>query len=192
MTREEWLLKAMTELKPTFLETGAEIPEKVRVTCGWPINGGRAKKRVTGECWPAKKSKDGHFEIFIAPTLADPIKVLGTLVHELVHAAVGLEAGHKAPFRHAATALGLEGKMTATTVGEELHARLHTLAEKLGDYPHAEIDPTQKKTQSTRMLKIECPNCGWMARTSKKWMELGLPTCACGEQMINPDVPPDQ
>jgi hypothetical protein len=188
MTREEWLLKATDELKPAFLETGAEIPEKTRVTCGWPSHGGRAKKQVTGECWPAKKSGDGHFEIFISPTLADPIDVLGTLVHELVHAAVGLDEGHKAAFRAAATALGLTGKMTATEVGEELKGRLHDLSAKLGAYPHAELDPSQKTTQSTRMLKIQCPACGWMARTSKKWMELGLPTCACGEQMINPDV----
>lgn len=188
MTREEWLVAATTALKPSFLETGSAIPEKVRVTCGWPSHGGRAKKRVTGECWPAKKSADAHFEIFIAPTLAASIEVLGTLVHELVHAAVGLDAGHKAEFRKVATELGLEGKMTETAVGSELEARLHDLAEKLGDYPHAEIDPTQKTTQSTRMLKIQCPACGWMARTSKKWMDLGLPTCACGEQMINPEV----
>ncbi len=192
MTREEWLLQATDALKPDFLEMGSEIPEKVRVTCGWPSHGGRAKKRVTGECWPAKKSKDAHFEIFISPTLADTIEVLGTLVHELVHAAVGLDAGHKAPFRHAATALGLTGKMTATKVGGELRARLCTLAARLGDYPHAEIDPTPKKTQSTRMLKIECPACGWMARTSKKWMELGLPVCCCGKQMVNPDVPTEE
>jgi hypothetical protein len=190
MTREEWLLKATEQLKPAFLETGAEIPEKVRVTCGWPSHGGRGtKKRVTGECWPAKKSRDAHFEIFISPTMDNPIEVLGTLIHELVHAAVGLDQGHKAAFRTAATALGLTGKMTATEVGEELEGRLHDLSAKLGDYPHAELDPTQqKKPQSTRMLKIQCPACGWMARTSKKWMELGLPTCACGEQMINPDA----
>ncbi len=188
MTREEWLVRATNELKPDFLETGSEIPEKVRVTCGWPSHGGRAKKRVTGECWPSKKSGDEHFEIFISPTLAQPVEVLGTLIHELVHAAVGLDAGHKKPFRDVAVALGLEGSMTATEVGEELEGRLHDLIAILGKYPHAEIDPTQKKIQSTRMLKIQCPSCGWMARTSKKWMEMGLPTCACGEQMINPDA----
>ena len=191
MTREEWLLKATEALKPAFLETGSEIPEKVRITCGWPSHGGRAtKKRVMGECWPAKKSADAHFEIFISPVEAQPIEVLGTLVHELVHAAVGLDAGHKAPFREVATALGLKGKMTETEVGEDLSKRLHDLVAILGNYPHAELDPTQtKKPQSTRMLKIECPSCGWMARTSKKWLELGLPTCACGEQMINPEAP---
>lgn len=194
MTREEWLVAATNALKLDFEDAETEIPEKVRVTCGWPSHGGRAKKnRITGECWPAKKSGDGHFEIFIAPTMADPIEVLGTLIHELVHASVGLDQGHKAEFRKVAIALGLAGKMTATEVGAELRERLHTLVEELGVYPHAEIDPTQaKKPQTTRMLKIECPTCGWMARTSKKWMEMGLPICACGEQMINPDVPAEE
>lgn len=189
MTREEWLVTATQALKPDFLDKGSAVPEKVRITCGWPSHGGRAtKKRTTGECWPAKKSGDEHFEIFISPTLDSPIEVLGTLIHELVHAAVGLDAGHKKPFRDVATALGLEGKMTATSVGADLEERLHDLVAKLGDYPHAAIDPSQKKTQGTRMLKIQCPSCGWMARTSQKWMSLGLPTCACGEQMINPDA----
>jgi len=119
--------------------------------------------------------------------------VLGTLIHELVHAAVGLKAGHKAEFRAVAVELGLEGKMTATEVGAELKERLHALTEKIGYYPHAALDPTQtKKPQTTRMLKIQCPDCQWMARTSKKWMDLGLPVCACGAQMINPDVPASQ
>ena len=190
MTREEWLIAAVTALKPDFLNTGSAIPEKVRVTCGWPSHGGQAKKRVTGECWPANQSVDSHFEIFIAPTIADPIEVLGTLVHELVHAAVGLAEGHKALFRKVATELGLTGKMTETSVGGELESRLHDIAALLGKYPHAEINPTQKMTQTTRMLKILCPDCQWMARTSKKWMDLGLPTCACGKQMINPDAKP--
>jgi len=190
MTREEWLVGAAYELQPDFEDAEAPLPKKVRVTCGWPSHGGRAtKKRVLGECWPANKSGDEHFEIFISPVESDPIEVLGTLVHELVHAAVGLDAGHKAPFRRVATALGLEGKMTATTTGTVLGERLHKIADGLGQYPHAAIDPTSHKvTQSTRMLKIQCPACGWMARTSKKWMELGLPTCACGEQMLNPEA----
>jgi len=193
VTREEWLIQATNALRDDFPED-AQVPEKVRVTCGWPSHGGRAtKKRVTGECWSAKKSKDDHFEIFISPVEDVSINVLGTLIHELVHAAVGLKAGHKAEFRAAATALGLEGKMTETIVGAELRERLHTLCKEIGDYPHAALDPTQqKKPQTTRMLKIQCPDCDWMARTSKKWMDLGLPVCACGAQMVNPDVPADQ
>ena len=182
MTREEWLLAAIELLKEDFADH--PIPEKLRVTCGWPSRGGRAeKKQVLGECWPPKCSEDGHTEVFIAPTIGDGIKALDTLVHELVHAAVGCEEGHKGQFRVVAKAIGLEGQMTIASAGEDLIVRLRAIETELGEYPHAKLTPKNKKPQGTRMLKLECPNCQWMARTSRKWMDLGLPTCSCGTKM---------
>lgn len=35
--------------------------------------------------------------------------------------------------------------------------------------------------------KIECPECGWHARTSAAQLSRGLPTCACGAGMIVPE-----
>jgi hypothetical protein len=183
VTREEWLLDAIELLKEDF-GPYAEIPEKLRVTCGWPSRGGRAtKKKVLGECWKPECSEDGHTEVFIAPTLSDGLGVLDVLTHELVHAAVGCDQGHKGEFRTVAVAIGLEGKMTATVAGEDLLVRLREIETQLGEYPHAKLTPINKKTQGTRMLKLQCKECGWMARTSRKWMDLGLPTCACGTVM---------
>lgn len=181
MTREEWLLSAVNLLREDFNNT---IPEKIRVTCGWPSRGGRAeKKQVLGEVWPPKCSEDGHTEVFIAPTIGDGIKALDTLVHELVHAAVGCDVGHKGEFRTLAKALGLEGKMTSTSAGETLLIRLQAIEKELGTYPHAKLTPINKKTQSTRMLKVICDSCGYLLRTSRKWADLGVPTCVCGSTM---------
>ena len=33
------------------------------------------------------------------------------------------------------------------------------------------------KKQSTRMLKAECPECGYTIRLSKRWADMGLPSC---------------
>lgn len=185
MTREEWLNDLVNLLRPDFQDTGSEIPEKVRVTCGWPSRSARpSKNQRIGECWPASQSGDSHFEVFISPILSDPIEVGQVLVHELVHTAVGTKAGHKAPFRRVAVAVGLEGKMTATHAGEKLVERLHALTGKLGEYPHAKIDVNaDKKKQGTRMLKLLCPGCGYLARTTQKWIEMGTPTCMCGQKM---------
>ncbi len=181
MTREEWLIAATNLLREDFKDT--PIPEKIRITCGWPSRGGRAeKKKVLGECWKPECSEDGHTEVFIAPTLSNGIEVLDVLVHELVHAAIGCEEGHKGPFRVVAKALGLMGKMTSTNAGEDLLVRLREIEEKLGTYPHAKLTPINTKTQSTRMLKLQCGNCGWAARTSQKWIDVGLPTCVCGTE----------
>jgi hypothetical protein len=184
--REDWLNRLVCLLRPHFLEeAGVEVPEKVRVSCGWPSKSARAtKNRRIGECWDHERSGDKHWEIFISPTEADSIEVGAILVHELVHTVVGTKVGHRAPFRRVAVAMGLEGKMTATQPGEALQALLGDLIKDLGPYPHGEITfKTDEKKQSTRMLKLECPNCGYAARTTRKWLELGTPTCVCETKM---------
>ena len=179
-TREEWLVAATNLLRSDFEAVDAEIPEKVHVTCGWPSKGGRpGKKQAVGECWKPECSEGGYTEMFINPTIGEGVEALEVLTHELVHTAVGTECGHKGEFRTVAKALGLEGKMTSTSAGEDLLVRLRAIEKELGTYPHAKLTPTHKKTQSTRMLKILCGSCGWSARTSQKWIDLGLPTCAC-------------
>jgi hypothetical protein len=117
MTREERLNQLVDKLRSDFVEAGAEIPEEVRVSFGWPSQSGKTKKkRRVGECWPSSSSGDQHHEVFISLVLSDPLEVDETF-HELVHAAVGADHGHRAPFHRAATAIGLEGKMTSTDAG---------------------------------------------------------------------------
>lgn len=187
MTREDWLNQMVDLLRNDFLEAGGELPENIRVTCGWPSQGAKAKKkRRIGECWGDDRSDDGHFEIFISPLLAEHVEVGAVLVHELVHTAVGIEAGHKAPFRKVATAMGLEGKMTATSPSKELEESLTLVAAEIGRYPHAKLTFSNKPpTQGTRMIKVQCPDpgCGYILRTTQKWIDVGLPTCCCGKQM---------
>lgn len=184
-TREEWLKWLTHSLRPLFSQHGAEIPQKVRTSCGWPSRLAMSKsKRRIGECWSDKRSADKHHEIFISPTLSEPIHVAETLVHELVHAVVGIEHGHKTPFRRLALAVGLEGKMTATHAGQELRNLLDRLTTEAGPYPHGEVSFDQEeKKQSTRLLKVECPGCGYVVRVTQKWLDVGLPSCPCGNVM---------
>ena len=46
-----------------------------------------------------------------------------------------------------------------------------------GDKPIILRPDDRPKKQSTRLLKAECPECGYTIRVSKKWADLGLPTC---------------
>ena len=125
MTREEWLGKMVARLRPEFEKKGAAVPEKVRASCGFPSKSALANKaRRLGEAWSDKNSEDQSWEVFISPLLKDSIEVAGILVHELVHTAVGIECGHRGPFKRVAVAMGLEGKMTATTAGEQLKSLL--------------------------------------------------------------------
>jgi len=186
-TREEWLIAAAETLAQRIAAAEAKMPEHVRYTCGWPSKGAlAAKKRVIGQCWSALCSKDARFEIFISPYLDDQVEVLATLLHEMIHAAVGIPAGHRGPFKRVAVKTGLEGPMTATHAGPELEHDLKDLAAELGRYPHGKLDKAMtdgSKKEGTRMLKIVCPECGYTARTTAKWIEAGLPTCCCGTKM---------
>jgi len=184
--REEWLTECIAKVRPMFEDQGRPIPEKVRASCSWPSQGGLAQKQKRiGEAWSSKCSGDGTFEVFISPVLMESAEVAAVLVHELVHCAVGLKCGHNGPFRKLALAVGLEGKMTATTAGEELAGRLERIVAKLGEYPHSKLKHSNApKKQSTRMKKVECDNCGCIVRMTRKWLEeVGCPTCACGGAM---------
>ncbi len=189
MTREEWLMKFVEEFRPEFISAGHTIPEKLHVTCGWPSKSALSRKnRRIGEAWPESCSVDKYHEIFISPCLSDLIEVGATLIHELVHTAVGCKHGHKTPFKRAAVAIGLEGKMTATHAGEALVERIKETGKRIGEYPHSTLDFSAfAKKQTTRLLKISCPSCGYTCRTTAKWLEVGVPTCVCGTDMEQED-----
>lgn len=182
-TREAYLTDAVVEIAALFANIGEALPA-VRVSVGFA--GGRGKKNtVIGQCWKASAAADGVAQVFVSPVLDDAVQVLAVLVHELVHAVDDCQSGHKGRFAQMAKALGLEGKMTATTAGAALTASLEAIVANLGTYPHAALTPGADgvegpKTQTTRMLKVECRECGYTARTTAKWLEsIGAPLCAC-------------
>lgn len=184
-TREEWLLALVQEIKPLFDKVNLPYPASLRVSCGFPSTKAfSAKHQRTGECWDMSASKDGAHEIFISPVLDSPTEVAHTLVHELVHAAVGTKAGHRGAFKRYAVELGLRGPMTATHAGPELTTQLKEMTEKLGDYPHGALTKNKlRRKQPTRMLKVMCTQCGYTVRTTQTWLVVGLPTCVCGTKM---------
>jgi len=171
--REDWLQQMIDLLRPDFEKLGKPLPEKIRVSCGFPSKSALANKaRRIGECWGVESSEDKSYQVFISPLLKEGIEVTSTLVHELVHTAVGIECKHRGPFVKVANAIGLEGKMTETTAGEALIARLKELIEQLGEYPHARLVASNKpKTQTTRMLKVTCKQCGCVVRMTRKWLD---------------------
>jgi len=190
MTREAWLELAVLKLHPLFAEIDVDLPN-VRVSVGWPSRGGTAvKKKVIGQCWKGMVSADGKQQLFISPVLGDDVvQLLGVLVHELIHAVDDCESGHKGAFAKMARALGLAGKLTATTVeeGSELHTALTEVAGRLGEYPHSAINfaelEKQRPKQTTRMIKLVAPDCDYTVRTTQKWIDEGLPMCPHGEEM---------
>jgi hypothetical protein len=105
------------------------------------------------------------------------------LLHEMLHAALGQEAGHGKSFKRLATDVGLVGPVRSTVAGEKLSRHLSDLVNSgLGEYPHAPLTlgGAGTKPQTTRLLKASCNECGYTIRLTQKWVAVGLPTCPCG------------
>lgn len=191
-TREEWLMAATRLLdEELFSGTGYRVPDAVRVSCGFPSKSALSRKsRRIGECWPAGWSAGRTIEIFISPTIADGPKVMSTLVHELVHACVGCAAGHKGPFVALAKAVGLVAPWTGTTAGEELKTRCAAFLARLGAYPHTVLDFSAAKKQSTRLVRMVCPDCEvegqpYIVRMSQTTIDQrGAPLCPIHEREL--------
>ena len=181
-TREEWLLSAITAVRPVFEALGHPLPLKIKASSGFPSSKARSLNKAIGEHWSPTASTSGHHEIFISPVVSDSFDCFGVLIHELVHS-VTLGQGHKGDFPRIAKKLWLEGKPTSTTIGQTFKTNFADIVASLGDYPHESVNVgTLHKPQSTRMLKASCEDCGYVIRLTKTWADKGLPTCVCGSQ----------
>lgn len=181
-TREEWLVAAKNKLKPHFKEADAPLHDNIRISVGFAPRG---FEKIAGICFRQMVSKDKKNEIFISPMVDSPTEALAILVHELAHAQDDCASGHGKAFKRLVDKLSLEGKPTATTAGPTFKQRYENMLRQLGDYPHRELRPTKIKKQGTRLIKCECKECGYIARTTKTWIEsAGAPICpTCEEPM---------
>lgn len=185
VTREQWLNTVAEEVATEiFAPAGFTVPKNVRYTCGFPSRSAlRGRNQRIGECWPMGASGDATFEICVSPIISDAVRAADILVHEMVHATVGLKCGHRGPFAKCARAVGLEGKLTNTVAGEALKARLATIINKVGSYPHAGLKASVMSPSSTRpMVKIYCPHCEaegdrFIVRIGEYSLARGIPIC---------------
>jgi hypothetical protein len=195
LTREQWLNLLKERFRDVFKELAPSwtFPEKLRISVGWPSKNplGR-KKRSIGQCWHPDCSEDGSTEIFISPFLGDAYKAAETVLHELVHAVVGTEAGHKGQFVSCAKKLGFMAPWTQTPASDELKDRIANILGTMPPFPHAGLDAAMvdkmTKKQGTRMLKAKCQECGYTVRTTKQWLDKsGAPLCPCNTQVMAVD-----
>lgn len=162
--RVEWLERACQLIRRDIVP-GA--PEKIVVTIGFPSRGATAASRRTiGECW-GQWMKGEVYWISIHPILwPNTVKILETLVHEVLHPTVGTKHKHRAPFKKACNAVGLIGKATATVAGPALIAKLEAISAELGVIPPGEgtMEENGRKKSNTRLRKYVCNICGDIAR----------------------------
>ena len=184
MNREQWLTEVANGLLPAFNAKGL-FPKNFRITCGWPCrNALSVRRRCLGECHSYKSSKAKISEIFISPTMDEGASVGGVISHELIHAAVGVDQGHKGLFVKACRTLGMVGKPIHASPGPSLQRRIDAIIASIGPYPHAALAGyARPPARSTGQVRMYCP-CGCKITISTKWLaEAGPPTCGCGMEM---------
>ena len=195
--REKWLHEATLRMVQPMSElAGLTIhPDKIRVGVG-DIGSANA----IGVCYPAEWSEDGVREITVhLRHKTASHRILGTLVHELIHAA-GIR-GHRKDFARAGRSLGLVGKPTSMGLDGDLTDPDFTLPEyaveiltELGEYPAARLNiPNRggaaaahgRPKQTTRMLRRECNRCGLLLRLTAKWAPFAVrcPDDTCDGQL---------
>ena len=180
-TREEWLTAALQIIRAQV----PGLPARIRVACGFPSTFRRSG--TLAESWPSEVSGDATHEIMVSPTLALPAQVFPLLLAQALHALPGAMSRESNTWRTACMDAGLaptDPKWTTLEAGEDLWLTYGAQVEALGAYPHAEIAAGSKKVQQTRMLKLSCPTCGYIVRTTGKWLATGLPTCHDGTPFV--------
>ena len=151
MTREEWL-ERVGERTAKLLSL--PVPT-LYVSVGFP-KGARGKHKPVGQCWAGEQSADHRPHIFVSPELANPVQVAAVLLHEQVHAAVDVKVGHRGAFVAIAKTAGLCKPWTATTPSPELAAKLETIAQECGPYPHAVLSVVDRVKPGSRLRLWQC------------------------------------
>ena len=191
MNREDWLNAGVAALQKTFFKPNdLEFAHPLKVSVGWC----RGSNKAIGQCWSSNASLSGFVEIFISPQLADPVRVLDVLLHEMIHAHLGNGKGHGKEFKKLKEQFGLAGRVTATIaeVGSDLYNQLNAMAQSLGEFPHSAICPSTEKEGKKEEPK-QAPWVRFKSKTMdsyrvmvspKSLEEFGIPKDPNGEELI--------
>lgn len=135
----------------------------------------------------------------------DVVQIASTTIHELGHALAEHGAGHGPKWKEACKRLGLMHGRQAGTDYHEPDMFDPEVLELIREIPHptdgrpvtgitargkcgqgngARGGKSRGKGSGSRLKKLECQACGYAARVTQKWIDVGLPTCPCGTKMM--------
>ena len=96
-TREAWLSEAIEKLRPIFRNVGYPLPQSIKVEVKDKMASG-----LIGLC----SNRDGQYTIAVHSELNQK-SVIPVLIHEALHAAVGVREGHRGNFVKVGKSIGL-------------------------------------------------------------------------------------
>lgn len=161
----------------------------------------KGKKNALGWFWAKRwkgASKDETVqEINLSAETLRQCNPGEVLIHELAHAENFtldirdcVNNVHNKKFKAMAEQLGLVVKPRDkrygygfTDLGDAAKGFLDKMKFNAELFKVNRLEPLPSSKAGTRLLKCECPECGYVIRTTQKWLDTGVPTCACGAEM---------
>jgi len=179
INREAWMMGAIAPVRTLFDAAGEPLPQRLRVSCCPPRGVRRgATQRHRCQCWPSWNSADRTWELFMSASLDDSLTVAAELVAGLVHVKTGPDCGLR--FQALADAVGLTIVGGAPLIDHEpLIGLMHYWMASAGPYPHAALAGRAQGSRAhpSQLLRAACPQCGYPAWTTARWMRRALPIC---------------
>ncbi len=162
-TREDWLKACLTRVTAGW-PVGADLPENTRISVGFPAKTrGRGANRPV-ESYRPSESTGGLYEIFVSPTMGDALAVARAIATEAARIATG--------------------RTPSAPEVETLGARAAAVVATLPAYPHSAmtvagvtVRPEGAPGPGSRLLKVDCPACGYTLRTTRRWLLVKVPAC---------------
>lgn len=148
------------------------------------------------------------------PSVEASIEILNTMAHEMAHSVCGNKAGHRViadpdnepdvdktsktyekrkekwrmSFPAVAGSVGLVAPWTETPTTPEFAKWSKGIIEKIGKFPAGALVSGARKKDTNRQLKCECGKCGYIVRTTKKWIKTaGPPICPTDKKKMTCD-----
>ncbi len=167
----------MNGLRPWFEDLGFPLPEAIDISTGYP-SGGRRSRQIS-ESWSGDDSDS--FVIYVRPDSEDEVAVAAAIAFQLCRISVDGKDEHGHLFRHLAISIGLKGRASEAPAGTLFKEMIQPILDSAGKMPRTDATRTkgtQPREQTTRMIKVTCPKCGYLARVSREWInDVGPPLC---------------
>jgi hypothetical protein len=173
--REEWLTRLAREhLWPLIRTRQGAVPQSWRISVKLRRERGKAVPANAAR-WVEVFSRDQCRHIELSPLLT-AYEATHILLHELIHASVGIDRGHDKEFRRLARAVGLTGPIRSTAPDKALDQWMRKVLRRMPRYPAQRLYPAGWGPPS-RMLTMLCPVCSYVIRVARLMLTLGIPTC---------------
>ncbi len=182
MRSNNWIDKALIEVKALFAEQGYTVPD-VEVSLGFTSKGIRSS--TVGECWSRKASTSNVNHIFISPANTDSMKILSTLIHECIHAIDDCTHGHGKEFKEIALKVGFKVPMRSTPAGEALKESMQAIVGRIGEFSAPRIKAFHEPRLQKPPARAKCLLCGYTVSMLKKFLDQGPPLCPVHNRVMD-------